>query len=322
MIITEGKTMTRERINPETLKQNRNRAGLSQQGLADVSGVSKKTIARIEAGKSSANTNTVRRLAEALDAKPEELSGQSGLDEREKRLSGFRTLKAPIHDNTELAFQMVEKHYGIPPRTQVVLAPLLAAILAEGSLAWRRQKLEVADEAADTLMGADYGHRLFVVGGGRAKEGVGAEWESLEQRDVFGEKVMECAADDMGVDPEPTDPFTEYLRHLARQFGTERINVLQERMTDEIDLWGTSAQCGAWSSLSYSINPEELDRLTGGDFWAGMALKRGHVKISDIPEDLLDDNASDKRIEWLGNKIPQDERDEIQARSDEIYASF
>ncbi len=118
-----------------------------------MSGVSKKTIARIEGGKSSANTVIVKRLAEALDVRPKDLSGQSGLSEEDEtkekmRRTGFRALKTPIRENTDLAFQMVEKRYGISQRGQVSLAPLLA----EGSLDWRRQKHDEAGKAIDTLL--------------------------------------------------------------------------------------------------------------------------------------------------------------------------
>ena len=321
--------MTIENINPETLKQNRNQAGLSQQGLADESGVSKKTIARIEAGKSSANSNTVTRLAKALGIRPEDLFGQPDLarseeTKRNKRLYGFSPLRTHIQQNTRLAFEMVEKHYGISPKTQISLAPLFAALLAEGSLAWRRQKLEQAEEAAKTLMDADYGHLLFLVGGGQAEEGAYAERESIEQRDVFGDKVMEYAADRvLGIDPKAVDPFTEYLRYLARQSGSEFIRILPEATKiedfDERDDWMTTNQF-IQSSVYYSIDPAELDRLTGGDRWASMALRRSHVKVADIPQNLLGDDMSEQRIAWLGSKVPRAEIEEAEAEDARLRA--
>ena len=62
------------RINPETLKKLRNKNGLSQQTLADASGVSKKTIARIEGGKGEPRGDTVKLLAKALRVEPEVLA--------------------------------------------------------------------------------------------------------------------------------------------------------------------------------------------------------------------------------------------------------
>ncbi len=103
---------------------------------------------------------------------------------------------------------------------------------------------------------------MFVVGGSRAEDGIFSERDSIEQSDVFGVKAMEDAEDH---NPYPTDPITEYLRHLAEEYGAEHIKVLQENMTDEYDPWGTRVQCGDWSWLGYSINPAELDRLAGDE---------------------------------------------------------
>ncbi len=210
--------MAKANIIPEMLKKYRKSTSLSQQSLADVSGVSKKTIARIETGKSSANTNTAKRLAKALEVQPEMLSRQPDhVDENESkrtmRLFGYRARKALVQENTELAFQMVEKCYGISPAIQISPAPLLAALLAEESLAWRRKKVQEAEQAISTLIDADYGHRTFMAGIVRKEDGIGGERESIERRDVFGEIAMDNAVDNVGVDPDSTDPFTEYLRH-------------------------------------------------------------------------------------------------------------
>ncbi len=317
--------MTRANISSELLKQFRIRANLSQQALANVSGVSKKTIARVEAGKSSANTSTVTRLANALDVQPKDLSGQSDLVEKDElrrkmRRAGYRLLKAMISENTEVAFQMVEKTYGISSADQISLAPLLAALLAEGSLAWRKQKLEEVDQAIEILEGADYGHRMFVTGGARAEEGYCSEHESIGQRDVFGKTTMNDAED---YGPDLTDPFTEYLRHLVKQYGADHVNVFRENMTEEYDPydpWITTVLCSDWSRLGYSINSAELGHLAGDDDWARHALRRGHVKIADIPEHLLGDDVSEERSAWLGSKVPHAEIKEVEAEIAEFAA--
>lgn len=57
------------------LKDLRERSFLSMDELAKKSRVSKITIFRLENGKSTARGSTVRKLAEALGVKPEELTG-------------------------------------------------------------------------------------------------------------------------------------------------------------------------------------------------------------------------------------------------------
>jgi transcriptional regulator with XRE-family HTH domain len=59
------------------LREWRARAALSQEELHDRSGVSRATIADLEAGNRGAQPRTIRKLAEALDVKPEVLYGAS-----------------------------------------------------------------------------------------------------------------------------------------------------------------------------------------------------------------------------------------------------
>ncbi len=55
------------------LKAVRRRRGLVQEDLAALSGVSRSTIAELEAGRRKARAATIRALANALRSKPERL---------------------------------------------------------------------------------------------------------------------------------------------------------------------------------------------------------------------------------------------------------
>lgn len=57
------------------LRELRERSFLSMNELAKKSGIAKITVFRLENGKTSARYATVRKLAEALGVKPEELIG-------------------------------------------------------------------------------------------------------------------------------------------------------------------------------------------------------------------------------------------------------
>ena len=57
------------------LREHRERSFLSMEELARKSNVSKATIFRLENGKPTTRYSTVRKLAEALGVKPEELVG-------------------------------------------------------------------------------------------------------------------------------------------------------------------------------------------------------------------------------------------------------
>ena len=54
------------------------------------------------------------------------------------------------------------------------------------------------------------------------------------------------------------------------------------------------------------------DRITKGNSKARHALAYSHVKISDIPEELQEDEASDKRVQWIIERIPQEELEKLE----------
>ena len=105
-------------INSETLKKLRNKNGLSQQTLADASGVSKKTIARIESGKEKGEPrgDTVKLLAKALRVKPEVLAEEpesEAVREQELQKYGMRPVKLILDGETILAYGLVADRYGV-----------------------------------------------------------------------------------------------------------------------------------------------------------------------------------------------------------------
>jgi transcriptional regulator with XRE-family HTH domain len=302
-------------IRPETLRYHRERVPMSQDALATASRVSKKTIARIETGRTNPNPTTVRRLAEALRLKPEALSkapDQTADPERELRKLGYRPIKAHVDGETAIAFEMVEELYGIPIQSQILMAPLFAALLAEGSLTWRRQKVAAVQEAAANLMRLGYGHLSFANSGYIAEQGAYDEEASIEERDLFGNMIGRDAIDH-GYDPSANNPFADYLREFSAGFQSETI---------ELDTFGI----GVWKTPEgmpeYRIGRRRFDDLTDGDYWAGYALTRGHAKLQDIPKTLRSEEAREKRKAWLADQIPATERQEHEAFLDSIKLDF
>ncbi len=53
-----------------------------------------------------------------------------------------------------------------------------------------------------------------------------------------------------------------------------------------------------------------------------MALRRGHIKITNIPERLLGDDVSEERRAWLGSKVPLAEIEEVKAEDARLKALF
>ena len=65
-------------VNVERLKRLRRLRAMSQEELAEESGVGRATISRIERGETGAHGRTLRRLAQALGVGVEELVGEEG----------------------------------------------------------------------------------------------------------------------------------------------------------------------------------------------------------------------------------------------------
>ena len=309
--------MAKHKINPETLKDFRTRAGLSQQGLAEFSRVSKKTIARIESGTSSVNTNTLTRLAKALNIKPEKLSNPSGFEEN--LLFGYRTEKLTLPENLLLALDMVERCYGISPDRQLRLAPLFTALMIEGSLAWRKRKLDATEDAFEKLS-ENFKDRNpnFEEGKMHIENVLRREEDSIKQRDFFGKTIN---LDDLGWDEfmlnewdwphysintsdkkNHCDPFQQYLKYLAGKLDEDIIQIHEGDSENLFAIFGLE-----W--IDYTINSSELEDITGGDFLAQKSLQWGCTTLKDIPENLLEKEASAERISWLRNQIPQEKRE-------------
>ena len=161
-------------IHPAMLKTLRKRLHKSQEELAKSSEkmlqkVSIATIKRIEASDDAepymATRTVAERLATTLGVGVEELARRPAADDAEdlREPSGYRKrkLRISIDQSSWLAFRMVEHRYGVPLRGQVEMAPLCMALLAEGSLVWRRRRLAEIDNKVEELHSLGGGNFSF-----------------------------------------------------------------------------------------------------------------------------------------------------------------
>ncbi len=322
--------MAKHKINPETLKTLRTKAKLSQQGLADVSGVSKKTIARIETctGKSSANTTTITRLAQAFNIRPEQLSKSAESSDFLEFNMGYRKVKLVLPGNMLLALQMVEKYYDIPQFTQLRMLPLFTALLMESSLAWRKQKVEEAEESFNKYK-ETYKHLPTTIPEHKIEESLMAEKGSIEQRDFFGKiDLLDSYYNQYHFDNDDEDDlysicrngdeafcdrFQQFLKYLVEKLDSDLIRVQGESSYSR-NIFEVTSLIGnqdlEW--INYTINPLELDFITDGNELACKALQWGYATIKDIPQELMVKEKTAERIEWLTNKIPQKRREDYE----------
>lgn len=292
-------------IYPEALKAYRTRKHWTQEQLADATRgpykVSLPTIKRIESAKDNtylANDRVAKGLAKALGISVEDLAkgpSETGDHEESLRKSGYRPLRTMIDAEAALAFNMVQHLYGVSVRSQIEMAPLFATLLAEGSLAWRRKRVDSIEEAADRLMSLGGGHFSFAHAAYRAQDGAADERASIEKRDLFGEHVGNDTFD-LGFDPSVNNPFADYLQVFASEAEAKTVTFMKDFG------WKTSEGLPA-----YRIGADIIEQLTAGDPDAEYALLRGHARLKDIPEELRSDDKEVERVAWMIARIPDEE---------------
>lgn len=308
-------------IDPAALKFHRIEKRWTQEQLTEATKgknrVSLPTIKRIENAKGGtypANDRVAEGLAKALGVTVDDLSKSPKDDENREaslRQFGYRTLRTMLDAETALAFNMVQHIYGIPIRSQIVMAPLFAALLSEGSLAWRRERAAEIEAAADKLLSLGRGHFSFANAASRAEEGASHEKKCIEKRDLFGDDVW-AEVYDLGYDPSENNPFADFLKHFAAKVGAGTVSFEGE--------WSTRSWKTSEGMPEYRIGAEIISEQTGDDSEAEYALLRGHFKLSDIPAELLGDEHQADRIAWIVGRIPEDELAKRKAERDDLLS--
>ena len=291
------------KINSERLRALREQKGLSRLKLAEQSGISERTIQRLENEphrSQKSQGHTLNNLAKALGVKekPGVLTGDLPLPNSDKTPTGDNSdrvqMGAQVAPKTRLAYDLIKRRYGVNVTDIINMAPLFFALLAEGSLAWRREKLKEAEEAFSRLRKIDgfwSGGSAYLQHG--MDEGASGEEESIDKADLFGEHLY----DDMGkpFDSSKNNPFTYYLRKLANELNIPGVV--------DVD-GGVLSIASNFKFPHYDICSEELDHIANGSPDAKKALEIGFARLSEISDKLMAEDASEKRAKWLEEKLP------------------
>lgn len=304
-------------IRPSTLRQLRIEKGWSQQALADkahdrTNSGSVATIKRIESctkGVYLANEAPARALAKALGVTVEALAQTpSAAEDHEKlmRKVGVRPLRTVIDDETALAFNMVQHLYGISIRSQIEMAPMFMALLAEASLEWRRARLAEIEEAAAKVYALGGGHFSFTNAVYRVEDGARDERKSIEMKDLFGAQIGGDAFE-LGFDPGTNNPFADFLRSMVGDVRADTVSFDDDYLELRPD-----------GFPRYRVGAATIADLTSDDPEAEFALVRGHVRIKDIPAELLSTDRATERVAWMVDQIPTEVRAERTALVTEL----
>ena len=306
------------KIAPGILLELRKRKDWSRRELAEKARVSPQLIERVERQDEAVTvrSRTLGRLARALGVEEPVLRGEARLEPAiptPEQLS-MTVRSAP---GLRLAYDLVERRYGAAPKDLFALAPALFVVLAEGSLDWRRRKLEqvwMASRALDEL-GRENPTLFF------AKEdyqqafdcGMGTEKASIENGDVRGRDVWDghgmqqfgFTEDDMEV-----TPFADYLEELAEEVDRPEVLKFGDMLLvrQGLDVWGANP---------YAVCRGDLDKIAGDSRHARWALEWGNVRISEIPEDLMpkdlmSEEVKERRAAWLATKLDDDVREKME----------
>ena len=292
-------------ISPDRLRELRRVKNWSREKLAQNSKISLRQINRLEKPSTSprkSRENTLGRLARALDIEVGVLTGELPMPEpsptktpgeREPTKMSINLLPA-----SQLAYELIERRYGVNRTTICNLAPLLFTLLAEGSLSWRRKNLAEIHEAADRLesIGRPGGHLSFAFAGQwQRDESADSELESIERNDLFG-RDANGATYDLGYSPSRHNPFADYLREFATRIAKPEVVSVDNDTLEEF---------GALEHFPhYWVCHEDLQRIAGESDSAVVALRLGHARLRDIPDDLWAEDATERRTRWLEEQVP------------------
>ncbi len=294
------------KIDPDRLSTLRKEKRLSRLQLAERAEISERTIQRLEKEphqSQKTQEHTMNGLAKALDVKTGVLTGELPLPESDKTPADNLDrvqIGAQVAPNIRLAYDLIKRRYGVSATEIINMAPLFFVLLAEGSLAQRREKLK---EVEGMLVRLD---EIRATGGTWSAEFSkaavlsewGSDWDkaSIASADIFGVDLL----DDGGsytdaFEPIKINPFVLYLQNLA----------------DELDISGVvDVDKGDLNFRSqykfpyYDICREELDYISNGSPKARRTLETGHVRLSEIPEELMAEDAGERRAKWLEDKLP------------------
>ena len=313
------------KIDPNRLRSLRQKQGLTRPQLAERSGrpkITVRTIQRLEnepEKSQKTRKDTLNRLAKALGVKPGVLTGELPLPESGKVPDSDPErvqIGAQTVPKVRLAYDLIKRRYGVSATEIINMAPLFFALLAEGSLVWRREKLKEVEETKSRLEQIEGFWRGGTLGwiaeGTLHDEGIKAENDSIKKADLFGEHLLSYDTytehfNNYFFYPSTDNPFASYLRKLKAKLDitdNDKVKVGEEKDGDLV--FGSPLKFP-----DYNICCDELDSIANGSRYAKMALETGYARLSDIPDELMAEDAGEARANWLGDRLPDPLKDQI-----------
>ena len=284
------------KIDPKSLRSIRQKQGLTRPQLAERAKITVRTIQRLENEPQQcrkSRKDTLERLAKALGVKEDVLTSELAFHESGKApVSASERervqIGAQIVPKVRLAYDLIKRRYGVSATEIINMAPLFFALLAEGSLAWRREKLKELKEGIDRLKEIDgfwrENHFPFAVT--VDDNDIEAEEDSIDKindkANLFGEHLLGCVTYDL--DPSTDNPFASYLRKLKAELD----------ITGVVDVDSGDLRFGSPLKFpGYDLCRDELDRIANDS----SSVKDQKKKIKDLEKRMKD---LEKEIKEMG----------------------
>ena len=185
------------------------------------------------------------------------------------------------------------------------LAPLFFALLAEGSLAWRRAELVKAREAISQL--SEFGGRSrcgFAAPVRHAQEETDVEEQAIARGDLFVDP-LEPDCEEQPLEEWFTSPFADYLCKLADDLGKPELVDLDPASHGRV-----SARL---SMPAYRIYSEDLTKVAPLESDAMYALHSGDAGLADIPDEVMASDAGGRQ-RWLEDRLTPASREWLDRR--------
>ena len=300
-------------VAPAAMTELRRRRNWSRRQLSEASGVSEQQIQKVEKSAEAVRvaTRVATRLAKALAVPVPVLSGEATIAPG-MPIPADIGVSVKTTPGLRLAYDLVERRYGATVKDLFGLAPLLFVLLAEGSLAARRRKLEMARQASDTLEELAKDHPTLYFGKRQSVvwQGIDEEQASIDAADVLGRRVWDTAWSMVHHFPEDDTnitPFADYLAELAKEIDRrDLVNFDSLLLVDQ--------GLVPWGANPYEVCRGELGKVAGMSREALAAVEWGDVRLSEIPQELMAEDAWQRRQYWLESKLSEDARQYARSR--------
>ena len=299
----------KQRVDPERLSAAMARKGLSVKGLARKASsgghtISERTISRLRSGKEAGGVRrqNIEALAAALDMQPGNLTGElpaPGADLPESPLFPETRWNIRLPTAIRNAYSLVAIRYRVPAARIVELAPLVFLLMAEQSLASRRQRLkEMRDAYAARQALAEQARHLPLNAAFDAvlDDIYAAEQSSIDERDLFADALLNDRRltavefyEDYNEDEH--NPFAAFLRSLAVELVALEAPIEVDKVSRD--------------RTEYRLCREHALVLADDDEALADDILDGSLPLHELPSEFRRDETKAARIEWFRRKAAE-----------------